>query len=179
MSLLSRRDWTYLLSLLVPFILYDLILKGSLVLSWPKELAFAESFRLMRSDLLFCMGYALLWFSLFAVAKQGLWRMIVTFLFHADDDPGRADRDDCVPVFQGNRFDARLLASFYISLSSPGGLVAVVQSEVSPGILTLLVAVLAYAVLGPFLVTRLDDRWRGRLDAEPGQLVFHGFAWPA
>ena len=30
-SLLSRRDWVYLLALLVPFVVYDLVLKGVLV----------------------------------------------------------------------------------------------------------------------------------------------------
>lgn len=30
-SLLSGRDWIYLLSLLVPFVIYDLVLKGALV----------------------------------------------------------------------------------------------------------------------------------------------------
>jgi lipoteichoic acid synthase len=80
---LSRHDWTYMLSLLVPFVLYDLVLKGSLVVSWPKDLGFAESLGLMRSDLLFSMGYTLLWLSLFAVARKGLWRRMVTTLFHA------------------------------------------------------------------------------------------------
>ena len=164
MSLLSRRDWTYLLSLLVPFVLYDLVLKGSLIVSWPKNLGFAESFGLMRSDLLFSMGYALLWLSLFAVARKGLWRMMVTILFHAATILVALLATIAYQYFKvtGSTLDFNFIL---ISLSSPGGLVAVVESEVGPGILALLAAVLAYAVLGPFLVTRLDDWWCGRLDA--------------
>jgi arylsulfatase A-like enzyme len=164
LSLLSRRDWTYLLSLLVPFVLYDLVLKGSLVVSWPKDLGFAESLGLMRSDLLFSMGYALLWVGLFAVARKGLWRRMFTVLFHASTILVALLATTAYQYFKvtGSTLDFGFIL---ISLSSPGGLTAVVESEVSPGILALLAAVLAYAVLGPFLVTRLDDRWRGRLDA--------------
>jgi hypothetical protein len=34
-ALLDRRDWIYLLSLLVPFVVYDLVLKASNVVSQP------------------------------------------------------------------------------------------------------------------------------------------------
>ena len=37
----------------------------------------------MRSDLLFNLGYALLWVGLFAVVKEGLWRALVVGLLHA------------------------------------------------------------------------------------------------
>ena len=161
---MSRHDWTYLLSLLVPFVLYDLVLKGSLVVSWPKDLGFAESLGLMRSDLLFSIGYTLLWLSLFAVARKGLWRRMVTILFHAATILVALLATTAYQYFKvtGSTLDFSFIL---ISLSSPGGLTAIVESEVSPSILALLAAVLTYAVLGPFLVTRLDDRWRGRLDA--------------
>ena len=38
---------------------------------------------LMRSDVFFNLGYALLWVGLFAVAGGGLLRRIVVVLFHA------------------------------------------------------------------------------------------------
>ncbi|CAA9449221.1 MAG: Phosphoglycerol transferase [uncultured Rubrobacteraceae bacterium] len=168
MSLLSRRDWTYLLSLLVPFLLYDLVLKGYLVVSWPKNLGFTESLGLMRSDLLFSMGYALLWIGLFALAREGLWRRMVTILFHAAKIFVALLATIAYQYFKvtGSTLDFGFIL---ISLSSPGGLTAVVESEVSPGILALLAAVLAYAVLGPFLVTSLVARWRGWADAEGTQ----------
>ena len=41
-SLLSLRDWIYLLSLLVPFVVYDLALKGALVFSRPENPGLGE-----------------------------------------------------------------------------------------------------------------------------------------
>src|SRR5215212_1819246 len=82
-ALLSRRDWVYLLSLLVPFVLYDLVLKGSLAASRPRNGGLAESLGLVGSDVLFDLGYALLWVVLFVVARKGLPRLVVVVLFHA------------------------------------------------------------------------------------------------
>ena len=165
MSLLSRRDWVYLLSLLVPFVLYDLILKGSLIVSWPKDLGFAESFGLMRSDLLFCMGYTLLWMGLFVVAREGLWRTLINVLFHAATILVALLATVAYQYFKvtGSTLDFGFIL---ISLSSPGGLAAVVESEISAGIVALMAVVLAYAILGPSLVTRLVDRWLGWADAD-------------
>ncbi|MDP8951723.1 MAG: hypothetical protein M3N18_05720, partial [Actinomycetota bacterium] len=77
-ALLSRRDWAYLLSLLVPFIVYNLALKASSVLSQPGEApGFVRALDLMRSDIFFSLGYALLWIGLFAVAKRKFLRRVV------------------------------------------------------------------------------------------------------
>jgi arylsulfatase A-like enzyme len=171
---LSRRDWIYLLSLLVPFVLYDLVLKGSLIASWPKGLGFVESLMLMRSDLLFSMGYASLWLILFAVARKGLWRTLVTILFHVATILVALLATIAYQYFKvtGSTLDFGFIL---ISLSSPGGLAAVVESEVSPSIIALLAVVLAYAILGPFLVTRLNDRWRVSADAEDTRTA--SFSW--
>ena len=80
--LLSRRDWTYVLALL-PFVAYDLVLKIVRIASLSDEHGFLGSLQLVRSDLLFNLGYALLWVGLFAVVKEGLWRALVIGLFHA------------------------------------------------------------------------------------------------
>ena len=81
--LLSRRDWTYVLALLVPFVAYDLVLKIVRIASLSDEHGLLGSLQLVRSDLLFNLGYALLWVGLFAVVKEGLWRALVIGLFHA------------------------------------------------------------------------------------------------
>ena len=78
--LLSSQDWVYLLSLLVPFVVYNLALKAASILS-VHGLAF--DLNLMLSDILFNLGYVLLWISIFAVARRGLMRWTVVFLFHA------------------------------------------------------------------------------------------------
>ncbi len=159
-SLLSRRDWVYLLSLLVPFVAYGLTLKGSLVVSWPKDLEFAEDLRLMRSDLLFNLGYLLLWVGLFAAARRRSSRWIVFGLFHVVTIFVALITTSAYQYFKitGSTLDSDFIL---ISLSSPEGLGAVIASEVTPGLLTLILIILAYAVLGPWLVTRLVVRWRG------------------
>ncbi|MCA1719386.1 MAG: sulfatase-like hydrolase/transferase [Actinobacteria bacterium] len=159
-SLLSRRDWVYLLSLLVPFVAYDLALKGSLVVSWPKDLELAEDLRLMRSDLLFNLGYVLLWVGLFAAAKRRFSRWIVVGLFHVATIFVALITTSAYQYFKvtGSTLDSDFILN---SLSSPEGLGAVIASEVTPGLLALILTILAYAVLGPWLVTRLVVRWSG------------------
>src|ERR671920_2181481 len=79
----NRRDRVYLLSLLVPFIVYNLALKAASVLSQPGEDGFLDlSLDLMRSDVFFNLGYALLWVALFATVRKGPMRWAVVFVFH-------------------------------------------------------------------------------------------------
>ncbi len=162
--LLNRREWVYLLSLLVPFALYELALKGFLIVSWPKDLGFAESVGLMRSDLLFNLGYALLWVVLFAVARGRPYHPFVVFLFHAATMFVALVTMSAYQYFKvtGSMLD---LDFILFSVSSSEGLGDVVASEVSPGLLVLILAVLAYVVLGPWLIVCLVSRWRGWSDA--------------
>ncbi len=156
---MSNRDWVYLLSLLIPFVAYDLALKGYLVVSWPKDLGLAESLKLMRSDLLFSLGYALFWIGLFAAARKGLLRLIVVGLFHAVTIFTALISTVAYQYFMvtGSTLDSNFML---FSLSSPQGLGDVMASEVSPGIMALIFLVLAYALLGPWLLTRVLDRGR-------------------
>src|SRR5918998_2020241 len=78
--LLDRRDWVYLLSILVPLFVYILALKASSVASIP---GLAPNFDLLRSDIFFNLGYALLWIGLFAAVRGGPLRWVVVSLFHA------------------------------------------------------------------------------------------------
>ena len=79
--LLSRRDWVYLLSLLVPLFVYNLTLKASSVASIP---GLSPTFDLMRSDVFFNLGYALFWIGLFAATRgRGPLRRFVVVFFHA------------------------------------------------------------------------------------------------
>src|ERR687897_81175 len=81
-SLLSRRDWVYLLGLLIPFVIYDLVLKGVLVFAGSGNPGLLGGLGLMRSDLVFNLGYMLLWVCLFALARRRASRWIVVGLFH-------------------------------------------------------------------------------------------------
>jgi len=87
--LLSPREWVYLLSLLAPFVVYNLALKVSdVATSQPtgggEGHGFARSLELMRSDVFFNLGYVLLWIALFAATRRkGSVRWTVVFLYHA------------------------------------------------------------------------------------------------
>ena len=159
MSLLRGRDWVYLLSLLVPFVVYDLILKGILVFSQPENPGFLGGFGLMRSDLLFNAGYVLFWIGLFAIARRRACRWIVIGLFHLVTISVALITTTAYEYFNttGSTLDSGYV---YIWLSSPEGTGEVIASELTPGIVILLSAVVFYAVLGPWLVTRLVGRWR-------------------
>jgi arylsulfatase A-like enzyme len=162
-ALLSRRDWVYLLSLLVPFVIYDLTLKGLLVALWPEAPGIVGGLDLMRSDLLFSMGYVSLWIVLFTVARRRLSRQIVVVLFHATT-LFIALITAC--AYQYFKVTGSTLDSDYILLwlSFPGGTGGAIESEITPGLLVLISAILVYGVLGPPLVTRLVVRRHGWSD---------------
>jgi len=159
-ALLSRRDWVYLLSLLVPFVLYDLVLKGSLAASRPRNGGLAESLGLVGSDVLFDLGYALLWVVLFVVARKGLPRLVVVVLFHATTIVVALITTSVYRYFEvtGSTLDSSLVILW---LTSPEGTGGAIASELTLGLLVLIPGMLAYALLGPLLVTRLIFRWHG------------------
>ncbi len=165
-SLLSRRDWVYLLGLLVPFVVYDLVLKAILVVSQPENPGFCGGFGLMRSDLLFNAGYVLFWVGLFAVARRGAYRWIAVGLFHLMTISITLITTVAYQYFKttGSTLDSGYV---YLLLSSSEGTGSVVLSEITPGILLLLLAIVFYAILGPWLVTRLVSRWRGFPELRP------------
>ncbi len=159
-ALLSRRDWVYLLGLLVPFVVYDLVLKAVLVFSQPENPGFLGGFGLMRSDLLFNAGYVLFWVGLFAVARRGAYRWVAVGLFHLMTVAITLITTVAYQYFKttGSTLDSGYV---YLLLSSSEGTGSVVLSEITPGILLLLLLIISYAILGPWLVTRLVSRWRG------------------
>lgn len=81
--LLDSRDWLYVLALLVPLAIYNLSLKALRVASLPEEHSLVGALKLMRSDLLFNAGYALVWIGLFAVLGHRHLRPVVVVTFHA------------------------------------------------------------------------------------------------
>ena len=64
---LSPREWVYLLSLLIPFVVYNLVLKALDIASLPGDHRLAQTLNLMQSDICFNLGYVLLWIGLFAM----------------------------------------------------------------------------------------------------------------
>jgi lipoteichoic acid synthase len=159
----NRRDQVYLLSLLVPFIVYNLALKAASVLSQPGEHGFLDlSLDLMRSDVFFNLGYALLWVALFATVRKGPMRWAVVFVFHV------------VTVFvvivataahQYFRETGATLAFSEIAEWKEIGPTLV--HDVPLAAWMLLALALFYATLGPWLVVRLVDRWGRRPQTSP------------
>ena len=173
-SLLSRRDWVYLLSLLIPFVVYDLVLKGVLVFAGAGDPGFLGGLGLMQSDLLFNLGYVLLWVGLFALARGRASRWVVVGLFHVVTLLVALITTSAYQYYKvtGSTLDSDYL---YLWLASPEGTGGAIASELTPGIVALLCAVVFYAVLGPALVTRLVLRWRGWYGAAPRTSV--GVSW--
>ncbi len=169
-ALLSRSDQVYLLSLLIPFVLYDLSLKAALIASQSEDFGFVEGLGLMRSDIFFNLGYALLWVVLFAVARGRPYRSVVVFLFHTATMFVALVTMSAYQYFKvtGSMLD---LDFILFSVSSSEGLGDVVASEVSPGLLILILAILAYAVLGPWLIVRLVGRYRGWPEAADARAI--------
>jgi lipoteichoic acid synthase len=165
--LLGRRDTVYVLGLLVPFVAYDLTLKAIRVASLPDEHGLLGALKLMRSDLLFDSGYALLWIGLFAVAGRSPLRPLVVGLFHATTIIVALVVTGAHQFYEVTGSTLDFDAILYL-FSSPGEVGVVVASEVTPVVVALVSATLLYAVFGPWLLTRLIGRWRGWASAVAG-----------
>jgi lipoteichoic acid synthase len=163
-GLLSRRDRIYPLSLLVPFAIYNLALKAYDVTSRPEKLGLARIIKLMRSDVFFNLGYALLWIGLFGAAHRGLLRHALVFLFHATTTLAAIVRGSAHEYFRetGTTLDYDIVALW---LPRPKDVKQMVP--LSPLARVLLAVALLYSTLGPWLVSRASGRLREGLAASP------------
>jgi lipoteichoic acid synthase len=155
--LLSRGDSAYVLGLLVPFVAYDLGLKVVRIASLTDEHGPLGYLQLVQSDVMFNLGYALLWVGLFAVVKQGLWHALVVGLFHSSTIMLALIATAAHRFYEvtGSTLDFDVVLFF---LSSPGEVWAVAASEVTPLLVVAASAALLYAVLGPLLIAHLVAR---------------------
>jgi len=175
-ALLGVRAWIYVLSLLVPLLAYTLALKVSNMVARSPESGLLESLRLMRSDLLFGLGYALLWIGLFAVADRGTARRVVVLLFHASA-VFVAVVSTCAYQYlmaTGTALNYGMVAYYVGKFGEARGAIA---SETPPGLALLLLAALIYAVLGPLWVTEILTAWRP--PRTPAPETGHGPANPS
>ncbi len=156
-----------MLSLLLPFVVYNLALKA-LVLSSRNVEAVGQfkvsTLRLltygMWSDVFFVLGYALLWIGLFAAARKGPLRWGVLVLFHATAILVVMLKTIAYQYIQetGTTLDYTIIALWLPRFYE---LQAVLGQGIPLSAWILLVAALSYAALGPWLVTRFAVRWRG------------------
>jgi lipoteichoic acid synthase len=171
---LSYREWVYLLSLLVPFVLYNLSLTAAKVLLLPGERGFALSLDLMLSDIFFSFGYALVWIVLFAVARRGPLRWTVVVLFHLSTIIMVLVTTSAYRYF-GQTGAALDRSTIIVWVAKYDEIRWVLFYGISPLEWGLLSAALLYAVFGPPVVARLVER-RGnpsvRAPDETPQRVF-------
>ena len=156
-SFLSRKEWVYSLSLLVPLIVYDLVLKAAILGSIP---GLAHSFYLMRSNVFFDLGYALLWIGLFATSpRRGPVHRSVVVLFHATAVLLVIMVTSAYQYFKvtGTALNYRIIALW---LPDPKEVTPVLTGAVPLSAWALLSVALFYVTLGPWLVTRTISGWR-------------------
>ena len=153
MSLLDRRDWVHLLSLLIPLVTYNLALKVVGLASEHPAYGGLDALGLLRSELLFDAGYALVWIGLFAVARRGIPRRVVVVLFHASAVLVVVIATVAYEYFRSTgTVLAYSVVSYY--LAKPGEAWGAVSSDAPMGAWLVLSAVLLYVLLGPLLLTR-------------------------
>src|ERR671916_1505755 len=169
-ALLSRRDWVYSLSLLVPVAAYILALRAySLVASQSfGDSGLTRILHLMQSSILFTLGYSLLWIGLFAVARRELQRRTVVVLFHLStilvvivttcaywysQETGTTLDYDIIASWLSRFDESRSILAYRVPLSA----------------WVLLFAALLYTAFGPPFLTRVVSRWRGWTRTSPSR----------
>ena len=153
-SILSGRDWVYLGSLLIPLVVYNLVLKGIRISSQDDIAGGLALFGLIRSDLLFNLGYVFLWIGLFALTRQSRLRLPVVILFHVTTVVVAGTTTAAHQYFQETGSTLSLNVITY-SLMTFGEIEGVIGSVASPWIWLSLLAIVEYIVLGPWLISRL------------------------
>jgi lipoteichoic acid synthase len=153
MSLLDRRDWVYLLSLLIPLVAYDLALKVVGLASEQPGSGVWDALGLLRSELLFDAGYVLVWIGLFTVARRGIPRRVALVLLHASAILVVVIATVAYQYFRstGTVLDYGVVAYY---LAKPGEARGAVSSDAPVGAWLVLSAALFYVLPGPLLLTR-------------------------
>lgn len=158
-SLLNRQEWVYVLSLLVPLALYDLAFKTvSLYIDQAPTLW--DVLGEIRSDILFNVGYMLLWISLFAIASKWKflrWGLLVVFHLLAVIIFLFTSAYYGYLMHTGSALNYNYVA---IYLSELSGTEKVVAAELNWYLELFLVAALLYLIYGPWLVCQLVGHWR-------------------
>ncbi len=156
--LLNRNDWIYVLSLLIPFAVFDLALRSRLVFFAPIQPTPAGWIGLMQSPLLFLGGYTALWIAVLASARTRPVRWVLRGLFQA---LSIVIALYLVGAYQYYRATGTMLDAHYLRfwLSFPDGTTGAIAAELHYSIQALIFAILAYGILGPPLLVFLANLW--------------------
>jgi hypothetical protein len=133
-----------------PLVVYNLALKLVRIFSLNEQVGAFEVFGLIRSDLLFNLGYALLWIGLFALTRRGPLRWLTVYLLLVATVLVAAITT-CAHIYFRETGLTLDLNTIVYSLAELGEIKEVITSVASPAAWALLVAVLAYVLLGPLL----------------------------
>ena len=158
-GLLIREDWIYVLSLLVPVFVYNVALKVVRVATQfeaPGPLEFLDE---VRSDLLFNLGYAVLWIGIFAVVRGGIPRLVALGFFHIFSILVVVLTTSAHVFF--DKTGSMLNLSFVLaSLATFGEIQGVIESEIQLVHWLVIPIAILYGSVGPAAVTRLaTHRW--------------------
>jgi lipoteichoic acid synthase len=153
-TILSPRERVYLGSLLVPLVVYNLVLKGIRIRSQDEVSGVLIALDLLRSDLLFNLGFVFLWVGLFALTRRSRWRWPVVVLFHAATILVVGTTTAAHQYFQETGSTLSLNVIMY-SLRSFGDIKDVIGSVTSPAVWLAVLAILDFIVLGPWMISRL------------------------
>jgi len=154
---LIREDWIYLLSLLIPLFIYDVALKVIRVatqLDVPGPFGFVDQ---VRSEILFNLGYAVLWIGLFAMTRRSVTRLPVLILFHLTTITVAAFTTGAHFYYKttGSTLDFSVIA---FTFSTFGEVKEIIASETTTLHWFLISVLLFYSVAGPALVTLFMGR---------------------
>jgi lipoteichoic acid synthase len=153
-SILSGREWVYLGSLLIPMVIYNLVLKGIRIRSQDEVFGVFGVLDLVRSDVLFNVGFVFLWVGLFVLTRESRWRWPVVVLFHASTILVVGTSTAAHQYYQETGSTLSLTVILY-SVRSFGEIKDVIGSVTSPAIWFAVLAILDYLVLGPWMISRV------------------------
>jgi lipoteichoic acid synthase len=159
-SLLTRGDWVYLASLLVPLVVYNVVLKVIRIFTRPDvpgPLGFLDQ---VRSDLLFNLGYVALWIGIFAVVRSRWARLVALVVLHVSVVLVVVLTTSAHFFYEktGSTLDWGFVI---VSVSSLGEIKGAIGSETAALHWILVCVGLLYTVIGPTLMTRFfTGAWR-------------------
>ncbi|ABG03821.1 sulfatase [Rubrobacter xylanophilus DSM 9941] len=153
-GLLAYEDWVYLLSLLVPLLVYNVALKVVRIatqLNVPGPLGFADQ---LRSDVFFNLGYAALWIGLFVAVRGRFGRAALLAAFHLACLllPVLTTAAHFYYKTTGSTLDYSLIVLTLTSFEEIRGVIASEMTGLHWGLLS---AVLFYGIAGPAVAVRL------------------------